>query len=154
MHGRDGFQPGDVLIMNHPYVCGQHLNNVVVYTPSFIKGSWWLFCRARTLDRHRRHTGWIRLQRHARIGEEGLQFRSLKLYRGSEPNQDIFQIITDNVRFAESCLGDLRAQPPPAASAIVVSPTLSIVTVWKPSCAALEPSGINLRHWRVNMLRA
>ena len=56
--------------------------------------------------------------------EEGLQFRSLKLYRGGEPNQDIFQIITDNVRFAESCLGDLRAQPPPAASAIVVSPTL------------------------------
>src|SRR5437879_7094332 len=33
MHGKNGFQPGDVLIMNHPYVCGQHLNNVVVYTP-------------------------------------------------------------------------------------------------------------------------
>jgi N-methylhydantoinase B len=44
------------------------------------------------------------------IYEEGLQFRSLKLYRGEEPNQDLFQIITDNVRFAESCLGDLRAQ--------------------------------------------
>jgi N-methylhydantoinase B len=39
-----------------------------------------------------------------------LQFRSLKLYRGAAPNQDVFQIITDNVRFAESCLGDLRAQ--------------------------------------------
>ena len=39
-----------------------------------------------------------------------MQFRSLKLYRGDQPNQDIFQIITDNVRFAESCLGDLRAQ--------------------------------------------
>ena len=38
MHGRDGFQPGDVLIMNHPYVCGQHLNNVVVYTPFFHEG--------------------------------------------------------------------------------------------------------------------
>ena len=37
-HGRDGFQPGDVLIMNHPYVCGQHLNNVVVYTPFFHEG--------------------------------------------------------------------------------------------------------------------
>jgi N-methylhydantoinase B len=35
MHGKNGFQPGDVLIMNHPYVCGQHLNNVVVYTPFF-----------------------------------------------------------------------------------------------------------------------
>jgi N-methylhydantoinase B len=44
------------------------------------------------------------------VYEEGLQFRSLKLYRGGQPNQDIFQIIADNVRFAESCLGDLRAQ--------------------------------------------
>src|ERR1700757_2768790 len=35
MHGPNGFRPGDVLIMNHPYVCGQHLNNVVVYTPFF-----------------------------------------------------------------------------------------------------------------------
>ena len=40
MHGKDGFRQGDVLIMNHPYVCGQHLNNVVVYTPSFIRASW------------------------------------------------------------------------------------------------------------------
>ena len=44
------------------------------------------------------------------VYEEGLQFRSLKLYRGEQPNQEFFQIITDNVRFAESSLGDLRAQ--------------------------------------------
>src|SRR6185503_16618920 len=29
---------------------------------------------------------------------------------GQEPNQEVFQIIKDNVRFAESSLGDLRAQ--------------------------------------------
>src|SRR6516162_891832 len=34
-YGQDDFEPGDVLIMNHPYVCGQHLNNVVIYTPFF-----------------------------------------------------------------------------------------------------------------------
>jgi N-methylhydantoinase B len=44
------------------------------------------------------------------VYEEGLQFRSLKLYRGEQPNQEVFQIIKDNVRFAESSLGDLRAQ--------------------------------------------
>src|SRR6266536_2594985 len=38
MHGKNGFHPGDVVIMNHPYVCGQHLNNVVVYTPFFHQG--------------------------------------------------------------------------------------------------------------------
>ena len=44
------------------------------------------------------------------VYEEGLQFRSLKLYRGEQPNQDLFQLISDNVRFADSCMGDLRAQ--------------------------------------------
>ena len=37
-YGLDGFAPGDVVIMNHAGVCGQHLNNVVVYTPCFHQG--------------------------------------------------------------------------------------------------------------------
>ena len=66
MHGNNGFQPGDVLIMNHPYVCGQHLNNVVVYTPFFHQGELVAFSRrACALDRHRRHAGRLRLQRHS-----------------------------------------------------------------------------------------
>ena len=111
MHGRDGFQPGDVLIMNHPYVCGQHLNNVVVYTPFFHQGELVAFfaVRAHWIDIGGTRVG-FGFSGTREIYEEGLQFRSLKIYRGTEPNQDIFQIITDNVRFAESCLGDLRAQ--------------------------------------------
>ena len=111
MHGRDGFQPGDVLIMNHPYVCGQHLNNVVVYTPFFHEGELVAFfaVRAHWIDIGGTRVG-FGFSGTREIYEEGLQFRSLKIYRGSEPNQDIFQIISDNVRFAESCLGDLRAQ--------------------------------------------
>ena len=34
-YGLSGFKPGDVIIMNHGRVCGQHLNNVVVYAPCF-----------------------------------------------------------------------------------------------------------------------
>ena len=111
MHGRDGFQPGDVLIMNHPYVCGQHLNNVVVYTPFFHQGELVAFfaVRAHWIDIGGTRVG-FGFSGTREIYEEGLQFRSLKIYRGSEPNHDIFQIISDNVRFAESCLGDLRAQ--------------------------------------------
>src|SRR4026207_2397942 len=29
-YGRDGFQPGDVVITNHQAVAGQHLNNVLL----------------------------------------------------------------------------------------------------------------------------
>jgi len=111
MHGRDGFAPGDVLIMNHPYVCGQHLNNVVVYTPFFHQGELvaFLAVRAHWIDIGGTRVG-FGFSGTREVYEEGLQFRSLKLYRAGQPNQDILQIITDNVRFAESCLGDLRAQ--------------------------------------------
>jgi N-methylhydantoinase B len=111
MHGKSGFRPGDVLIMNHPYVCGQHLNNVVVYTPFFHDGELvaFLAVRAHWIDIGGTRVG-FGFSGTREVYEEGLQFRSLKLYRGDQPNQDIFQIISDNVRFAESCLGDLRAQ--------------------------------------------
>ena len=111
MHGKNGFRPGDVLIMNHPYVCGQHLNNVVVYTPFFHDGELvaLLAVRAHWIDIGGTRVG-FGFSGTREVYEEGLQFRSLKLYRGDQPNQDIFQIISDNVRFAESCLGDLRAQ--------------------------------------------
>jgi N-methylhydantoinase B len=111
MHGRDGFKPGDVLIMNHPYVCGQHLNNVVVYTPFFHQGELMAFLavRAHWIDIGGRPMG-FGFSGTREVYEEGLQFRSLKLYRGAEPNQELFQMINDNVRFAESSLGDLRAQ--------------------------------------------
>ncbi|HTM10163.1 MAG TPA: hydantoinase B/oxoprolinase family protein [Verrucomicrobiae bacterium] len=110
-YGKNGFQPGDVLIMNHPYVCGQHLNNVVVYTPFFHRGELvaFLAVRAHWIDIGGTRVG-FGYSGTREIYEEGLQFRSLKLYRGEEPNRDLFQLISDNVRFAESCLGDLRAQ--------------------------------------------
>jgi len=110
-HGRDGFQPGDVLIMNHPYVCGQHLNNVVVYTPFFHRGELvaFLAVRAHWIDIGGTRVG-FGYSGTREIYEEGLQFRSLRLYRGEQANRDLFQLISDNVRFAESCLGDLRAQ--------------------------------------------
>ena len=110
-YGKDGFAPGDVLIMNHPYVCGQHLNNVVIYTPFFHEGELvaFLTVRAHWIDIGGTRVG-FGFSGTREVYEEGLQLRSIKLYRGHEPDQDILQIITDNVRFAESCLGDLRAQ--------------------------------------------
>ena len=94
MHGKNGFQPGDVLIMNHPYVCGQHLNNVVIYTPFFHQGELMAFLavRAHWIDIGGTRVG-FGFSGTREIYEEGLQFRSLKLYRGEQPNQDIFQII-------------------------------------------------------------
>jgi N-methylhydantoinase B len=109
--GIDGFKPGDVLIMNHGEVCGQHLNNVVIYCPVFHNGEIVAFAA------NRAH--WVDIGG-ARIGfgssattevyAEGLQMRSLKIYEQGRRNETLWQIIQDNVRFPDACLGDLRAQ--------------------------------------------
>ena len=46
-YGRNGFKPGDVLITNHQAVAGQHLNNIVIYTPYFFKGELVMFAMVR-----------------------------------------------------------------------------------------------------------
>ena len=109
--GISGFEPGDAIAMNAPYVCGQHLNNVVVYTPCFADGELVAFpaVRAHWLDVGGRRVGFGSVET-TEIYEEGLQLRSIKVYRGGKLDENIWQIIADNVRFPESCLGDLRAQ--------------------------------------------
>ncbi len=109
--GLAGFEPGDAIAMNAPYVCGQHLNNVVVYTPCFVEGELVAFpaVRAHWLDVGGRRVGFGSVES-TEIYEEGLQLRSIKVYRAGKLDENIWQIIADNVRFPESCLGDLRAQ--------------------------------------------
>ena len=54
-YGLENFAKGDVLITNHQAVAGQHLNNIVVYTPFFLDGVLTGFPgRARALGRCRR----------------------------------------------------------------------------------------------------
>jgi N-methylhydantoinase B len=44
------------------------------------------------------------------VYEEGLQVRSVKIYKRGQPNTEVLRLIEDNIRFPESSLGDLRAQ--------------------------------------------
>lgn len=106
-----GFQPGDAVIMNAPYVCGQHLNNVVVYSPCFVGERLVAFpaVRAHWLDIGGSRVGFGSVET-TEIYQEGLQLRSVKVYRGGKLDESIWQIISDNIRFPESSLGDLRAQ--------------------------------------------
>jgi N-methylhydantoinase B len=110
-YGLMGFAPGDVVIMNHGRVCGQHLNNVVVYAPCFHDGEVVAFAasRAHWVDIGGMRVGFGSVET-TEIYQEGLQFRSLKIYDAGKRNDTLWQIITDNLRFPEAALGDLRAQ--------------------------------------------
>ena len=110
-YGLDGFAPGDVVIMNHGLVCGQHLNNVVIYAPCFHDGKVVAFAasRAHWVDIGGMRVGFGSVET-TEIYQEGLQFRSLKIYEAGKRNETLWQIINDNLRFPEAALGDLRAQ--------------------------------------------
>jgi len=110
-YGRDGFKPGDVVIMNHQRVAGQHLNNVMIYTPFFFRGDLFAFpvIRAHWVDVGGMSTGfsagnaidpWM----------EGFQIDQIKLYEEGKLDEKVWRLLRDNIRYPESSLGDLKSQ--------------------------------------------
>ena len=110
-YGLNGFRPGDVIITNHQRVGGQHLNNVLIYTPCFIGAELFGFAatRAHWMDVGGLSTGfgganaldpWM----------EGLQLDQIKLYEAGQLDDKAWRMIRDNIRFPESSLGDLKSQ--------------------------------------------
>ncbi len=111
VYGKDNIHSGDVFLVNHPEICGQHLNNMAVYTPFFWQGRLLCFLavRAHWIDVGGGSTGFGSSMTRD-VYEEGLQVRSVKIYRQGKPNTEVLRLIEDNIRFPESSLGDLRAQ--------------------------------------------
>ncbi len=111
-YGRDGFKPGDVVITNHQAVAGQHLNNVVIYTPYFHRGELMMFAmvRAHWIDVGGTSTGFGAGPQVADPWLEGLQLDQLKIYREGKVDETLYRVIKDNIRFPESSLGDMKSQ--------------------------------------------
>ncbi len=111
-YGRDGFKPGDVIITNHQAVAGQHLNNIVIYTPYFFRGELAMFAmvRAHWIDVGGTSTGFGAGATVADPWLEGLQLDQLKVYDGGVLDEPLYRLIRDNIRFPESSLGDMKSQ--------------------------------------------
>jgi len=110
-YGEEGFRPGDVLITNHQRVAGQHLNNILIYTPCFEGGRLFGFAatRAHWTDVGGLSTGfgganaldpWM----------EGLQLDQIKLYEAGKLDEKVWRLIRDNIRFPDASMGDLKSQ--------------------------------------------
>ncbi|UCC88110.1 MAG: hydantoinase B/oxoprolinase family protein [Anaerolineales bacterium] len=111
--GLENFVAGDIYLINDTYTSGTHLNDVTVISPVFVDNGQELIgfaaSRAHWLDMGGRDPGgWFTDT--TEIYQEGLRMRSVRLYEAGKPNRSIFQIIRDNVRYADSLMGDLRAQ--------------------------------------------
>lgn len=110
--GADGFAPGDVVLTNHQAVAGQHLNNMVVYTPMFWRGRLFAFAvvRAHWVDVGGLSTGFGAGGAAIDPWMEGLQIDQLKLYENGVPDEKLLKMIRDNIRMPDAAMGDLRSQ--------------------------------------------
>jgi N-methylhydantoinase B len=111
-YGRDGFRAGDGFITNHQRVAGQHLNNVVTYTPVIIDGELFAFAitRAHWSDVGGMSTGFGARGANVDPWLEGLQLDQLRLIAGGQYDDTLLRVISDNVRYPEAAMGDMRAQ--------------------------------------------
>jgi N-methylhydantoinase B len=112
IHGRDGIHPGDVIFSNHAGTLGQHLNNVVMYTPVFAGGECVAFMcvLVHWIDVAGMVVGSCAPVGPTEIHQEGIQYRSVKLWSRGEPMKDIYRIIEINTRFPRMLLGDIESQ--------------------------------------------
>ena len=105
-----GFRPGDVWILNDPYVGGTHLNDVSIVEPVFIDGG--LFA----IFANTGHWmdiggsipgGWV--PNATEIHQEGLLIPPVRLYDEGRRNDALIALIIANVRLPEMIFGDLTA---------------------------------------------
>jgi N-methylhydantoinase B len=114
-YGKEGFAHGDVVICNYSGVLGQHLNNVVMYTPVFAHQNdavpvAFLAIAAHWSDVGGREVGSSATNDTVSIFQEGIQFRTVKLHNAGQPVQDIYRMIEFNTRFPVVVLGDVASQ--------------------------------------------
>ncbi len=103
--------PGDVYIVNDPYLGGTHLMDVRMAAPFFYGGE--LFCWLSNTG-HWRDTGGMVPGGFAanatEVEQEGLRLPPVKLIKGGEMDDEILSIIMSNIRVANESYGDIMAQ--------------------------------------------
>lgn len=115
IYGAEQMKPGDVIINNHAGSMGQHLNNVVMYTPIYVgEQSETLFgfmaILMHWMDVGGGVVGSCFSTKTTDIFQEGIQLRSVKLYSEGKRVEEMFRIIEHNTRFPTMVLGDISSQ--------------------------------------------
>ncbi|WP_407495769.1 hydantoinase B/oxoprolinase family protein [Pseudooceanicola sp. MF1-13] len=115
IYGRENIHRGDVIMSNHAGTLGQHLNNVSLYTPVYSDEAGqdlagFMVVLVHWIDLGGKMVGSCTANDSTEIYQEGIQYRSIKLWNKGEKNEEIYRIIQYNTRFPGAVLGDLEAQ--------------------------------------------
>lgn len=103
--------PGDVYIVNDPYLGGTHLMDVKFVKPFFYRDRLWCWL-ANT--GHWPDTGGMVpggfSANATEVEQEGLRLPPVKLFKRGELDPEILAIILSNIRLADQRIGDIEAQ--------------------------------------------
>jgi N-methylhydantoinase B len=103
--------PGDIYIVNDPYLGGTHLMDVRMGMPFYYDGE--IFCWLANTG-HWRDTGGAVpggfSANATEVEQEGLRLPPVKLFRAGVMNEEILAIILSNIRVADETIGDIKAQ--------------------------------------------
>ncbi len=104
-------EPGDVFIVNDPYLGGTHLMDVKFVKPFFYKGKlWsWLANTGHWPDTGGMVPGGFSANA-TEVEQEGLRLPPVKLYKKGVLDEEILSIILSNIRIADQRIGDIKAQ--------------------------------------------
>jgi N-methylhydantoinase B len=104
--------PGDLVVLNDPYLGGTHLPDITMVSPVFVQGtdgpSFFVASRAHHADVGGMSPGSMPLA--SEIYQEGLIIPPVKLVEGGRTHQAVLDIILRNVRTPVERRGDLAAQ--------------------------------------------
>lgn len=108
--GLDGFEPGDVYIINDPYLTGSHLNDVTVISPVFYDGQVVGFAatKAHWMDMGGKDAS-VSIDT-TEIYQEGLRLGPTRVVAGGKMVDDIVDILMRNSRLPKALFGDMSAQ--------------------------------------------
>jgi N-methylhydantoinase B len=103
--------PGDMFIVNDPYLGGTHLMDVKFVQPFFYRGElWcWLANTGHWPDTGGMVPGGFSASA-TEVEQEGLRLPPVKLYKQGVLDEEILSIILSNIRIADQRIGDIKAQ--------------------------------------------
>jgi N-methylhydantoinase B len=108
--GVDAYEPGDVFLMNDPYLQGTHLNDATVFAPIFHEDALAGFAatRAHWLDVGGKDPG-VTMDS-TEVYQEGVRFGPTKIVSRYQPREELLDHLRRNSRFGTALIGDLNAQ--------------------------------------------
>ncbi len=144
-------EPGDIYIVNDPYLGGTHLMDVRFAMPVFRQGRifCWLSNTGHWPDIGGTVPGGFSASATS-VEQEGLRLPPVKLFRRGELVREIWQIITSNIRVADQRIGDVKAQ----AAALLVGGARLVELLDRYGDATIKAAVAELRRRDAAQMRA